>query len=73
MANLRNFFWALALGVIAAYLFFFALGAFAFDDVLPVSIVVAVLALLWIVHAYLQSRHDERDPRLVHARERRGF
>ena len=54
-------------------LFFFALGAFAFDDVLPVSIVVAVLALLWIVHAYLQSRHSERDPRLVHARERRGF
>ena len=73
MATLRNFFWALALGVIAGYLFFFALGAFAFDDVLPVSIVVGVLTVLWIVHAYLQSRTTDRDPRLVHARERRGF
>jgi uncharacterized membrane protein YdjX (TVP38/TMEM64 family) len=73
MSNLRSFFWALALGVIAAYLFFFALGAFAFDDVLPVSIVVAVLVILWIVHAVLERRNDERDPRLVHARERRGF
>ena len=73
MANLRNFFWALALGVIAAYLFFLALGAFAVDDVLPVTIVVGVLAVLWLGHAYLQSRHHERDPRLVHARERRGF
>ena len=42
MSNLRTFFWALALGVIGAYLFFFALGAFSFDDVLPLSIVVAV-------------------------------
>ena len=73
MANLRSFFWAIALGVIAAYLFFFALGAFAFDDVLPLSLVVAVLVLLWIVHAILESRHEQRDPRLVHARERRGF
>jgi uncharacterized membrane protein YdjX (TVP38/TMEM64 family) len=71
--NLRNFFWALALGVIAAYLFFFALGAFAFDDVLPLSIAVAVLILLWTVHALLQSRRHERDPQLAHARERRGF
>jgi uncharacterized membrane protein YdjX (TVP38/TMEM64 family) len=73
MTSLRSFFWALALGVIAAYLFFFALGAFAFDDVLPVSIVVTVLMLLWLVHAVLQRRNQERDPRLVHARERRGF
>jgi uncharacterized membrane protein YdjX (TVP38/TMEM64 family) len=73
MTSLRSFFWALALGVITAYLFFFALGAFAFDDVLPVSIVVAVLVVLWLVHAVLQRRNQERDPRLVHARERRGF
>jgi uncharacterized membrane protein YdjX (TVP38/TMEM64 family) len=73
MANLRSFFWALALGVIGAYLFFFALGAFAFDDVLPLSLVVAALVLLWIVHAVLERRNEQRDPRLVHARERRGF
>jgi heme exporter protein D len=71
----RNAFWVAALGVISAYLFFFALGAFSFDEVLPVSLVVIALAALWVLHAYLQHRHgvNERDPRLVHARERRGF
>ena len=72
---MRNAFWVASLGVIGAYLFFFALGAFAFDDVLPVSIVVAVLAAMWAVHAVLEARqvHDTRDPRLVQGRERRGF
>jgi hypothetical protein len=72
---MRNLFWALAMGVIAAYLFFFALGAFAFDDVLPLSLVVVALAVMWAVHAWLESRHADgsRDPALVHARERRGF
>lgn len=75
MSDLRNVFWVFALGVIAAYLFFFALGAFAFDDVLPVSIVVVVLIALWAIHGVLQARHpaDSRDPRLVRGRERRGF
>ena len=72
---MRNLFWALAMGVIAAYLFFFALGAFAFDDVLPISLVVVALAIMWAIHAWLESRHahEGRDPDLVHARERRGF
>ena len=75
MENLRNLFWVLALGVIGAYLFFFSLGAFSFSDVLPLSIAVAVLVVLWGIHAWLQSKHaDEmRDVRLVQARERRGF
>lgn len=72
---LRNLFWVVALGVIAAYLFFFALGAFAFDDSIALSIAVVGLALLWIGHSLLQWRHpaEMRDPRLVNARERRGF
>jgi hypothetical protein len=72
---MRNAFWVLSLGLIAAYLFFFALGAFGFAEVLPVSLLVAALAVLWSVHAWLDGRHrpDVRDPRLVHARERRGF
>ena len=75
MSELRNAFWVLSLGVIGAYLFFFALGAFSFDDVLPLSIAVAVLCALWAIHAWLQARHhsDDRDPRLVAGRERRGF
>jgi hypothetical protein len=73
--NLRNLFWVMSLGVIGAYLFFFALGAFAFSDVLPLSIAVAVLVVLWGVHAWLEGRHpaEGRDPRLIQGRERRGF
>ena len=72
---MRNLFWVLSLGVIGTYLFFFALGAFAVDEVLPLTIAVCVLAALWAVHAYLESRHphDLRDRRLIQGRERRGF
>jgi uncharacterized membrane protein YdjX (TVP38/TMEM64 family) len=75
MGAVRNLFWALALGVICAYLFFLVLGAFGIGDVLPVSIVVAVLVVLWAIHAWLQTRHpvQGRDPLLARARERRGF
>ena len=75
MTWLRNLFWVLSLGIIAAYLFFFALGAFAIDEVLPISIAVGALIVLWIVHAWLQRRHDDGtlDPMLMKARERRGF
>jgi heme exporter protein D len=72
---MRNLFWVLSLGVIAAYLFFFALGAFAIDEVVPLSIAVGVLIVLWAVHAVLQRRTDDGslDPLLMRARERRGF
>ena len=68
-------FWVLAIGVIAAYAFFAALGAFSPGDVLGVTIAVAVLLGLWILRAVRvrRARVDSRDPRLVHARERRGF
>jgi hypothetical protein len=72
---MREAFWVLSLGVIAAYLFFFALGAFTIDEVLPLSVAVGVLVALWTLHAWLGSRRPStgRDPRLVHGRERRGF
>ncbi len=72
---MRNVFWVASLGVIGTYLFFFALGAFAVDEVLPLTIAVAVLAAMWAVHAILAARHPHtmRDPRLVQGRERRGF
>ena len=75
MSSLRNLFWVLSLGVIAAYLFFFALGAFSVDEVLPISIAVGALVVLWVVHAVLQRRHADGtlDPLLMRARERRGF
>ncbi|HMJ35845.1 MAG TPA: hypothetical protein VK501_18215 [Baekduia sp.] len=70
-----DMFWALALGVIAAYAFFAALGAFSPGDVLGVTIAVAILVGLFVLRGLL-ARHSarvDRDPRLVHARERRGF
>ena len=71
----RNAFWVAALGIIAAYLFFLTLGAFTVTDSLILTGLVLALAVLWIVRGIVQSRrvHDLRDPRLVHARERRGF
>ena len=67
-------FWVLAIGVIAAYAFFAALGAFSPGEVLGVTIGVAALLALWIVRALRARRATaRRDPRLVHARERRGF
>jgi hypothetical protein len=71
----RIVFWVSALGLIVVYAFFFALGAFTFTDSLVLSGLVIVLALAWILHSVLERRRgqDGRDPRLVHARERRGF
>ncbi len=74
MSTLRSFFWVLALGVISAYAFFLVLGAFAADEVLPVTLVIVALTLAWIVHALLERRHAaDRDVVLSRARERRGF
>ena len=72
--TIRDGFWVIALGAIGCYAFFVALGAFSPGDVLGVSIFVGLLLVLWLVHAWAQRRHHaERDPRLVAARERRGF
>ena len=75
MSSLRNLFWVLSLGVIGAYLFFFALGAFSIDEVVPLSVAVGILVVLWAVHAVLQRRAADStlDPMLMRARERRGF
>ena len=72
--SVREAFWLVALGLIACYAFFVALGAFSPGDVIGVSVAVGVLTLLWLVHAWAQShRPPERDPRRTTARERRGF
>jgi hypothetical protein len=72
---IRETFWVVALGAILAYLFFMVLGAFDPGDAVGVSIAIGILVVLWIVHAWAGRRraNDRRDPRLVEARERRGF
>jgi membrane protein implicated in regulation of membrane protease activity len=74
MTTVRNAFWVAALGVIACYAFFLALGAFSATDVLWLTLTVAALVVLWLYHSYLERRHvGERDPTMARARERRGF
>lgn len=73
---LRNAFWVLSLFVLALYAFFVVLGAWDPADVLPLTIVMLALALLWIAHAWLAHAHadeQQQDPRMIRARERRGF
>ncbi len=75
LRSLTSWFWALSLALILMFLFFVVLGAFDPTDAVPVTLLVAALAVLWIVHAWWASRRKAagRDPELVKARERRGF
>jgi hypothetical protein len=72
---IRETFWVFALGAILAYLFFMLLGAFDPGDATGMTVAVAVLAVLWVLHAWAGRRRagEHRDPRVVEARERRGF
>jgi uncharacterized membrane protein (DUF485 family) len=74
----REVLWVVALGVIAAYVFFVALGAFSPGDVVGLSVGVAILLALWLLHAGTErwaERHRDgpRDRRVTSGRERRGF
>lgn len=73
--TIRDGFWVIALGAVACYAFFVALGAIKPGEVWGVTIAVLILVALWLIRAWSQAhlaKHD-RDPRLAHARERRGF
>jgi fatty acid desaturase len=73
--GLAAVFWALAAGVIVAYVFFLALGAFGSGEVGAVTVAVIVLAALWLLHGLLgmRQRRDGQDAAIVRERERRGF
>jgi uncharacterized membrane protein YGL010W len=74
LATLSETFWLLVLGAIVMFAFFAALGAFDDTKAVGVTIAVAVLAVLWVVHALWVARHSEgRRPALIRDRERRGF
>jgi Flp pilus assembly protein TadB len=51
--------WLVVLGVIAAYAFLVALGAYSPGEVLGVTIVVAALAALWLLHGRTSRRSDD--------------
>ena len=72
---MRETFWVLALAVIALFAFLVALGAFSPGDAIWATVVVALLCVMWVMHAVLEGRHrdERRDAAVVRARERRGF
>jgi uncharacterized membrane protein YhaH (DUF805 family) len=74
LATLSETFWLLVLGVVAMFAFFAALGAFEVGEAVLATVIVVILAALWLAHAVWVSRHhDGRDPAAIRARERRGF
>jgi fatty acid desaturase len=74
LGTLADTFWMLVLALVVLFGFFLALGAFSPSDGITVTVVVAVLAVLWVLHAVWDSRHrDPHDRAVIRARERRGF
>jgi len=74
LSTLAATFWILVLAVVVLFAFFVALGAFSPGEVAGLTVVIVLLALLWIAHAVWDSRHrDPHDRAIVRARERRGF
>ena len=74
LARLSETFWILVLAVVVLFAFFLVLGAFTPSDGITLTIVVAILAALWVAHAVWDSRHrDPHDRAITRARERRGF
>jgi uncharacterized membrane protein (DUF485 family) len=71
---LSDAFFVLIIFAVALFAFFVALGALKPGQVVGLSLTIAVLAALWVVHAVWVSRHaGGRDPATIRARERRGF
>ena len=74
LSTMNDTFWILVLSMIVLFAFFVALGAFKPGEVVGLSLVVAALAVLWVLHAVWVSRHSQgRDPATIRNRERRGF
>lgn len=66
------FLWALIAAAIVLYIFFAAFGGFDPSEAKTTSVVVAALAVLWLVHAWkrLFSTQNSSPPS---DRERRGY
>jgi len=73
-AVMSESFWILLLSLVVLFAFFVALGAFSPGEAIGITVVVGVMAVLWVGHTMWVSRHAAgRDPRSISARERRGF
>ena len=68
-------FWVFVLGIIVCALFFVAIGGIKPDDSTGLMIVLGVLIVAYAARAWAVShrKSEQRDRRLIAARERRGF
>ena len=73
--TMNDTFWVLVLALIVLFAFFVALGAIGPTDVGWLSLLVGVLLVAYLAHAWWAARHapEGRDPETIRARERRGF
>lgn len=73
LTTLRAALWALTGAAVILFIFFAAVGGIDPTEAGVVSIAIAVLAILWLVH-FLRRRAVADDPRVNRTdRERRGF
>ena len=75
-STFRDFLWILALALVLCFGFFVLVGAFAPDEVVPITIAVGVLVALLVGRGLLEMRRRDgglRDLASIRARERRGF
>jgi cobalamin biosynthesis protein CobD/CbiB len=79
IGKLSGVFWALCVGVVALFAFFVVLQAFSPNDVWGLTVAVAIVAVMCLVHFMRVARvlddHDQDEfRRMVNGfRERRGF
>jgi hypothetical protein len=69
----RAMLWALCGAVVIVFVFFAALGGVEPAEAQAMSIAVAVLAVLWLLHAWRRWSTDPDDLASRPDRERRGF
>ena len=70
-SGVRAAFWAIIGSIVVIYLFFLALGGIDPGDAKVATIVVLVLAVLWLAHAWRRLITGGSSP--VGDRERRGY
>jgi len=70
----REAFWLTIVCVVAVYAFFMVIGSISPSAAALTTLVMGGLLVLYVVHAWHAARTaDARDPRIIRARERRGF
>jgi uncharacterized membrane protein YhaH (DUF805 family) len=70
----REAFWLTIICVVSVYTFFMVIGSISPSTAAVATLIAGGLLVLYVVHAWYAARNaDNRDPRIIRARERRGF